>query len=84
MTDLIDHGEFVSHHGLRTMVIHTVAAKRERLPISGMVVQVGHKGLLKRRKKRLEFLFVNPIIVCKIPARVMISSWFGIGTSRTR
>jgi hypothetical protein len=49
--------EFVGHRGYGTIVLRTVAADRTRLPSNGMLWQVGHKGPLKMRQKRLEFWF---------------------------
>jgi hypothetical protein len=46
--------ELVGSRGSGTRVRRTVAADRARLPLHGMVVHVGHKGVLNRRQQRLE------------------------------
>jgi hypothetical protein len=48
--------ECVGYRGSGTRVIRTVAADCARLPINGMGLHVGHKGLLNMRQKRLEFV----------------------------
>jgi hypothetical protein len=49
--------EFVGDRESGTWVRRTVAADRARLPSHGLVLPIGHKGLLNRRKTRLECFF---------------------------